>query len=390
MRVRRRWLIVLTLLPLLAIAVACSGSDEADPGTEGASIGDRYLRLFEVRDLGSSLFVYDGELPPDLASLLNPGLTDDTPEEDVVAIPVPDNGELLGSYHIRRRDGTNEIWLAYDVPGIDTDVESTMRQLLDETPWQVTGGQSNELFAAISFQSTVSGDIEGFVTLQALPSAPTYEVTVERDGAEQTLELPRGAFIPEIDARFRELSDGLEVTEVLSDDQLQEGDLLVAVGGMPVSSERELYEAFRALGQDGEPRTATLYRLTVQSPSPAEDPIFVTPRERPLPDDFPAEFLISDDLTVVEVSWNSDSTGDIYQVTMVTDRSAFDVAEDYRQALDDAGWELTGDEAQGFGTLLNFQDEPNGMVGVASIDQFESDDSLNAVVLQIQVGRGTS
>ena len=50
-------------------------------------------------------------------------MTADTPEEDLVSIPVPEGATLLGSYHIRRRDGTNEIWLAYDVPGSDVDVE---------------------------------------------------------------------------------------------------------------------------------------------------------------------------------------------------------------------------------------------------------------------------
>lgn len=386
---RRRWLISLWLLPLL-LASACGSSDETPAGTEGGTVGDRYLRLFEVRDFGSALFVYDAAVPPNLAQLLNPGLTDDTPEEDTVAVPVPADGTLLGSYHVRRRDGTNEVWLSYDVPGTDTEVEVMLRELLDETPWQVTGGQSNELFGAISFQSTVSGDLEGFATVQALPSTPTYSVTVERDGQTLALELPRGAFIPEIDARYRVLSSGLEITRVLSDQLLREGDVLVAVGDIAVSSERDLFTAFRALGEDGEPRTAVLYRLTILSPATVEEPVFVTPRERPVPNDFPAEFLLIDDLTVVEVTWNSEAAGDLYQVTMVTDRSAFEVADDYRGAIDTAGWELTGDEAQGFATTLNFVDEPNGLLGIANIDEFDSDDDLVAVILQVQVTRGTN
>ncbi len=379
----------LLIAPLL-VALACGDSEEAPTGTEGGSVGDRYLRLFEVRDFGASLFVYDAELPPDLARLLNPGLTDDTPEDDIVSIPVPAEGELLGSYHIRRRDGTNEVWLSYDVAGVDTVVEESLRELLDETPWQVTGGQSNELFGAISFQSTVSGDLEGFATVQALPSTPTYPVTVERDGATVELELPRGAFIPQIDARFRELSSGLEVTEVLSDELLREDDVIVAVGEVSVASERDLYTGFRSLADLGEPRTAVLYRLTIVSPSPAEDPIFITPRERPLPEDFPAEFLVAGDLSVVDVTWNSEAAGDIYQVTMVTPRSAFQVADDYRSALESEGWALTGDEAQGFATTLSFEDEPSGLQGIATIDEFESDDELVSVILQLQAVRGVN
>lgn len=386
---RPRLVMTLLIAPLL-LAIACGDSDGSPAGTAGSSVGDRYLRLFEVRDFGASLFVYDEQLPPDLARLLNPGLTDDTPEDDIVAIPVPADGVLIGSYHIRRRDGTNEIWLSYDVPGVDTDVEASLRDLLDETPWQVTGGQSNELFGAVSFQSTVSGDLEGFATVQALPSTPTYPVTVERDGQTVEVELPRGAFIPEIDARFRELSTGLEVTDVLSDELLQEDDVIVAVGELAVASERDLFTAFRALSNLGDPRTAVLYRLTIVSPSPASDPVFITPRTRPLPEDFPAEFLISDDLSVVDVTWNSEPAGDIYQVTMVSPRSAFELVDDYRSALESAGWELVGDEAQGFGTTLSFEDVPNGLAGIATIDEFESDDELVSVILQLQATRGNN
>ena len=387
--VRARLFMALLLAPL-ALLLACGDSDSAPTGTEGNGIGDRYLRLFEVRDFGASLFVYDEALPPDLASLLNPGLTDETPEEDIVSIPVPADGVLLGSYRILRRDGTNEIWLAYDVPDLDVAVEESLRQLLDETPWQVTGGQSNELFGAISFQSTVSGDLDGFATVQPLPSAPTYLVTVERDGAEVEFEVPRGAFLPELDVRFRELSSGLEVTEVLSEEQFEEGDVIVAVGDMEVVTERDLFAAFRALAEEGEPRTAVLYRLTILAGSAPGDPVFITPRARPLPDGFPAEFLIIEDLTAVDVTWNTDTTGDIYQVSMVTDRSAFDVADDYRMALESEGWELTGDAAEGFATTLEFQDEPNGLLGIATIDEFEADDDLTSVILQVQSVRSTN
>ena len=384
---RSRAAFFLAIVPLL-LALACGGSDEEPARTDGTSVGDRYLRLFEARELGASLFVHDGALPPSLARLVNPGLNEDTPEDDIVSIPVPADGELLGSYLIRRRDGTIEVWLSYDVPGADVDVETTMRELLDETPWQVTGGQSNELFGVVSFQSTVSGDIEGFATIQPLPSSATYLVQVDRDGQVLDLELPRGSFMPEIDARFRELSSGLEVTQVLSDDQLQAGDVILAVGETAVEDERDLYEALRALASTGEPRAAVLYRLQFVSPAPADDPIFVTPPTRPLPDGFPADFLVSSDLSVLDVSWSSEAAGDLYQLTMVTPRSAFEIADDYRSALETAGWELTGDEAQGFGTTLSFEDEPNGLSGIATIDEFDADDDLVAVILQVQAVRG--
>jgi len=385
---------LLFLVPLLMLVAACSGGgggdDEEDATVLTGGVADRYLRLFEGGDFGTSVFYFDRELPPDLAELLNPGLTADTPEEDIVAIPVPPEGVLVGSYQVRRRDGTQHIWLSYDVPGFDTEVESVLSRLMNETPWQVTGGQSNELLSAISFQSTVSGDIEGFVAMQALPSTPTYTVAVEREGQSLELEVPRGASVPELDMRFRELSGGLEVTDVLADELLQEGDLIVAVGGLPVASERDLFKAYREVAASGDPRTSVLYRLQIAPSSAAAEPVFAIPPARPVPDRFPADFFLLDGLTVVDVSWSVQPAGELYQITMVTERSAFDVAEEYRTALEEAGWELTSDEAQGFGTVLNFADEPSGLLGIADIDQFPEDDSLNAVTVQIQSGGGTN
>ncbi len=379
----RRLLIAALLFSVVLIAACGDDGDDPVAGTEGQAGADRYLRLFEVSDFGSSLFVHDRALPPALAELLNPGLTDETPDEDVVALPVHPDGVLLGSYHVRRRDGTNEIWIAFDVTGGDADVEAAIQEQMDQTPWQVTGGQSNELISAVSFQSTVSGDIEGFVTVQALPSAPTFNVTIERDGEELELELPRGASAPELDLRYRELTSGLEVTDVLSDFNFEIGDVIVAVGDQFVSDERELVKALRALAQLGEPRSAVLYRLTIQAANPPTDPVFVLPAARPLPEGFPVLFLVSDDLTPVDVSWGKDPV-EGYQVTLLTKRSAFEVAEEYRELLDAAGWELTDDQAQGFGTILSFENVDSGFTGVANIDQFPSDDSLNAVSIQIQ------
>ena len=379
----RRWLIA-ALLVLSVSLVACGGEQDEEPaGTEGQAGADRYLRLFEVSDFGSSLFVYERGVPPALVELLNPGLTDETPAEDIVSLPVHPDGVLLGSYLVRRQDGSHEVWMMFDVAAPDTDVEVTIRQQMDQTPWQVTGGQSNELLSAVTFQSTVSGDIEGFVTVQALPSTPTFPVTVQRDGAELELELPRGAAAPELDLRFRELTDQLEVTEVLLDLSFEVGDVIVAVGGRAVTDEQTLYEALRALRSDGEPRTSLLYRLTIQSPSAAPEPAFVLPLARPLPEDFPAPFLVIDGLTPVDVNWGKDPV-ERYQVTLVTSRSAFDVAEQFRVLLAEAGWELTDDQAQGFGTILSFENVDSGFQGVANIDQFPADESLNAVSIQIQ------
>ena len=381
-----RRLLIAALLSSIVLTAACGGGadEEAFTGTEGRGGADRYLRLFEVADPGSSLFVYERALPPTLAEMLNPGLTDDTPDEDVVALLVHPDGVLLGSYHVRRRDGTNEIWIMFDVPGGDAEVAAAVQQQMDETPWQVTGGQSNELISAVLFQSTMSGEIEGFVAVQALPSTPTFSVTVERDGERVELELARGASSPELDLRYRELGEGLEVTEVLSEVAFEEGDLIVAVGDQVVSDERELFEALRALAGTGELHSSVLYRLTIQALSAPAEAVFVLPTARPLPKGFPATFLVSAGLTPVDVNWANQVEGEIYQVMLVTTRSTFEIAEEYRELLDAAGWELTDDQAQGFGTILSFEDAGGGYAGIANIDQFPADESLNSVTIQIQ------
>src|SRR5690606_38613357 len=106
------------------------------------ALADRWLRVGE--DLRTSVEVYDRSLPPQLAQLLNPGLTPETPEEDVIALPVHPEGDLLGSFHVRRTSGVDIVWLVYDVPGDDAEVESVLQRQLDETPWQVIGGQSRD------------------------------------------------------------------------------------------------------------------------------------------------------------------------------------------------------------------------------------------------------
>ena len=150
--------LVFNLPRVEGVCDACGGEGEEETfaGTEGQAGADRYLRLFEVSDFGSSLFVYDQALPPTLAALLNPGMTEETPSNDLVSLVVHPDGVLLGSYHVRRRDGTNEVWVMFDVLGADPDVLAMIQEQMDQTPWQVTGGQSNELISAVSWSWTLS------------------------------------------------------------------------------------------------------------------------------------------------------------------------------------------------------------------------------------------
>ncbi len=373
------------------LVVACGGDDvEAPVSSEGRGVGDRYFRIFEVADFGDSLTVYDQELPPDLASLLNPGLDlSAEQDQDMVRFPVHPAGVLLGSYEVGRHDGSTEIWMMFDVPGAAEETEATLVSQLDETPWQLTGGQSNELLSAISFRSTVSAAIDGFATVQALPSTATFMVTVERGGETLQLELPRDAWLPELDLRYRTLSRGLEVTEVLRGGDFVIGDLIVAIGadetdGQPVSDQDSLWVALRAVSRAGEQHAGVTYRLTIQPGNSPPDPTFQLPAARPLPPAFPAAFLLGDDLTTLEVRWARQEAGNAFQVTAVTELPSSALTEAIRERLEVAGWELTGDQAEGFATVLSIADGDGRYAGTVRIDVFVVDDSFNSVTIELQ------
>jgi len=89
-------------------------------------------------------------------------------------------------------------------------------------------------------------------------------------------------------------------------------------------------------------------------------------------------------MTVLEVSWASQPQGRGYQVVMVTDASASEVAETVRTAVADAGWQVTEDNAVGFATELTVESGDSAHGGAISIDAFEGDDSLTAVIVQMQ------
>ncbi|MQA00607.1 MAG: hypothetical protein GEU80_14965 [Dehalococcoidia bacterium] len=371
------------------LAVACGG-DDGGPDEAGAALADRWLRVGE--GLRTSVQVYDRALPPQLAQLLNPGLTPETPPEDVVAVPVHPDGELLGSFHVRREDGVDIVWLVYDVAADDAAVETTVRQQLNETPWQTVGGQSRDGVAVVGFQSTVSGDIEGQAWVQPLPTAAEYDVVVSREGAEQTLQVSRGASVPLLEAEVVERDGGL-VLEGLEGGAgqaggLREGDRIVSVGGRAVSTRDDLEAAYHALRDAGEVRTSVVYVVQIAPQLTAEAPAFRLPPSRTLPEGFPAPFLQADGMTVLEVSWASQPQGRGYQVVLVTDASTSETADTVRAALDDAGWQVTGDNAVGFSTELTVESAGGADGGTITIDVFQGDDSLTAVFVQLQSTAG--
>ena len=333
-RERSQWrgLLLLSLIAAsAALLIACS--DDGDGGVaEGGNanaLADRMLRLGE--DPNSIIEVRSGELPEGLSEALNPGATDDTPEEDLVSLPVHPDGELLGSFRLERPTGALTFFLFYDIALPDNEVETALSQQLNESPWQVVGGQSSEEFAQVAFQSTVSGDISGAALIQPLPADPEgdAEATEEADETEATSES----------------------------------------------------------GGDAAPRTSILYLVEIAATRPDEAPPFELGAGRPLPERFPLGYLVLDGMTVFNTQWATQPVGDQYQVVLLTKETGTDIAERYRELLEGDGWELVSDEAVGFATVLELQkDDQRSMLNI-NIDAFQGDESYTAVVIQLQQAR---
>ena len=201
-------------------------------------------------------------------------------------------GELVGSFLIRRPNGINLIWLIYDVPKADFTVAAELDNQLDQTPWQVVGGQANDSIGVVRFQSTVSGDIDGTAVVQPLPAEGTFDVVVVRDGLEQTFELEMGAPAPLLEAELEERSEGIVIIRLdpgtASDSGLQPTDRIVSIAGTPVATLADVAAVTRALGEGAEATSTVTYILEVRPPFTAPELIFALPQGRELPASFPS------------------------------------------------------------------------------------------------------
>ena len=389
------------LAALLALfAVACGGGDDAtveaptDPANDFAA---RVLQLGEPLD--TIIETRDGELVPGLQAILNPeALTvlgnaiedgDErltliaetagmTPEEfraaweadrtqafaqfaaglrdaedpqairddlflsDIAALPVHPDAVLVASGRIENPDGSQRYFVVFDLIGSPSDIERTIAEQLDQSPWQATGGQSSEEIAIVQFQSTVSADVQGVAWVQPIHSSATLTAAAVAAAAAE--------------------GEG-------------EGDGDTADAGAPTL--------------EG-PLASLLYLVQTLPLTTAEPPDFELPDGRPLPAAFPAAFLVDDDMTVISTAWRTQPGATAYQITVLSSGSSFDLAEDYRERLEVEGWELTADEAVGFATLLAFASESDGIQGQIQLDAFQEDEGYTEVILELQVSSRTS
>ena len=373
--------LLLTLGLAAGVLTACGGESEEPPPT-GATLAERWLRAGEENNAG--IAVYERSLPPGFADLLNPDADADTPPEDLVALPVHPDGQLLGSYILRRSDGSQIVWLFYDVP------ENTMAGVidvvtgqLDTSPWQVLSQSGTRSNRVIGFENTRNEDITGNAIAENIPGASEFTIVVDRDGTEVTLTIPQRAPVPLIEAAF---NNGLVVQDVFPGlartAGLQEDDQIRRVGDTAVRTPKELESALEAMTAG--PRTvALLYVLQIAPPLQAELPPFVPVPGLSLPSDFPAlDVWSSFDLDRFDAA--KDATGRYHFASLFSDDSPTAVANVVRDALIAAGWEIVSDEAAGFGTTLEFAHEGDGLTGIVSIDESDLDETLTQLFVQIQ------
>lgn len=383
-RVTSRWLwrtaagVAFGLAALLL--VGCESEEE--PAPTGSELAERWLRAGEESTAGVA--VYERALPPYFVDLLNPDRDADTPEEDLIAFPVHPEGDLLGSYLLRRVDGSQITWLFYDVPASTIgDTLEVVSGQLDASPWQVLSRSGSRSNRVLGFESTRNEDITGNAILEPVAQSEDFALVVERDDAEVTLTIPRAATVPLIEAAY---NDALVVETVLPgfarEAGLQEGDQILRVEETEVSDAQDLHLALQDLNS-GAGTVALLYLIQFAPPLQVEEPPFVTASDLTLPADFPAQEAW-DGLTLDSYEASRDSSGRYFFAALFSEDSPTSVAGGVRDALEAGGWEITSDQAAGFGTDLEYLHEGDGLIGVASINESALDDTLTQVLVQIQ------
>lgn len=249
------------------------------------------------------------------------------------ALPVHPEGRLLGSVVTRRVTGDLAFFVVYDTPGPQIDAEGVVVGQVDQSPWQVTGGRSNRDLGFVQFQNTISPDVSGFAWI-----------------------LPRTTPDPD---------------PVAAEDGGTDGDAAGAAEG--------------AAAAGSGPASTVVYLIQAQPPIPSfEQPFELPEYGRPVPDRFPATFLLEGDQTVVELFWNSQPGVSGYQLVVLTPGSSFEATELYRERIEAQGWEITSDDAVGFATVLEFASEDRSLQGSVSFDTFAEDDTYTQITLQVQ------
>lgn len=380
-----------TVLPAIAVflvvfAVAAGGfvaSRLTSPGASGGAaltMAERFLR----DDATSGVSVQPGAVPAVLEQILNNGTTN---AADRLTLPVHPKARLIGSSHLHQPDGSDLVWLMYDVDGDLATVSQTVTDQLNQSPWQVTAGRGEDTARLLRFQNSRLVDLQGSATIRILPARDSYRLTVSRGGKEMTLTVKATALAPSIG----ETQPDLTVTRVgvgpVQEAGVQKGDKVVRVNDTAVKTQTALASALATAVSSGATKTAVTYILANRAPggaTPAAPPVIALPQQAlPLPSTFPAAQAWQG-LVVIGYQWEQQQGQKAYRAAMVSKEPSTAVANRLRDGLKAAGWEVTGDQPVGFATQLQIAHQGQGLVGQVTIDQLPQDSAYIQVVVEIQ------
>ncbi|MCC6237054.1 MAG: hypothetical protein IT299_05710 [Dehalococcoidia bacterium] len=132
--------------------------------------------------------------------------------------------------------------------------------------------------------------------------------------------------------------------------------------------------------------TSIIYIVEVEPSAPPQAEPYVLPTARPVPDGFPAGFIL-DGMTPIGVQWAAAPQGKQYQMRLLTKQSSLDVTDRYRDAFKNDGWTLVSDNARGFATQLEFEKDGGVSQASVSVDAFSDDPAYTEVALQLGLAR---
>lgn len=377
---RRGLLAFLAVLALAPLAAACRDNKDGSDG--GALLTERWLRVGE--DPSAEILVYDAKLPPNLVDLLNPDAAASATGN--LQIPVHPAGKLVGSYVVRKADGAHLVWLIYDVAEAPAAVVKKMQEQLDARPWQLVGAQADPSGTLLRFQSSTGSDLQGTAIVNQRPASTTYALVVERGGKQATLDVVRGATVPELAAS---LGDDLTVKRVdagvAKTAGLKEGDKIVKVGGAAVTDRKSLAAAQQALAAEKTPSTSVTYVVQIAPSVEADKRTFTESPSMALPDKFPVKAFY-DGLVVTEFQWVQQAGESGFSASAITKDGSTAITGRLKDALQKDGWRILQDVPSGGITQVQFQ-HSDGRSGVAEVGPFELDSAYTQVVIQVQIGQ---
>ncbi|MSQ31533.1 MAG: hypothetical protein EXR64_05900 [Dehalococcoidia bacterium] len=387
---RRNMVLAAVAAALVVVAVAAAGfatlRARGDWGGDGAALimVERWLR----DDATSGVEVFPGVVAPVLDQLLNGSVT--KPAERIT-LPVHPNARLLGSSYIHQGDGTDLVWVMYDVDGDIAAVAQVVAEQLNRSPWQVSAGLGQDTSRVLRFRNSRLTDIDGTAIVRLNPNAARYRVTVSRGGTDTTLTVKLTALAPSLGVGIDgSLAVGRVDPGPAQEAGVKQGDRIVRVNDTTVTNPQQLAAALQAVANAGSPRSALTYIVAASAPGdPAAGRAFVPPQQPiVLPQTFPARQAWQG-LTVLRYAWGEQPGGGAFQASLVSKDSAAVVAARVRDGLRAEGWQITGETPNGFATQLQIANASSGLSGQVSIDQYAEDSAYLQVVVQIQSGQAT-